>query len=843
MKVILLACLGALVGLTVTPSDACGQRRFDADFTRHSFESESVPADWSVEEGSRLSVSAKRYKQGRQSLLWDWRANSRMTVTNPDGLHAAGEARDGGLLAWVYCEQPFDGALTFRFGTAQELRDDNPHYTFPFGLKFRGWRAMWILFQEDAANQDYRGDAPLEVMEIIAPAAPAAGTVYLDLVAFVPKMAWFRAGDFQVPMVNKGRRDHWQGTYNWSRRRPIDPPPSTITEKEVEGFSRIVDRYEKWIFGNELDYSREPARTRYDALQHYVDLGKRAFERLNITADGETLRGAPLFASRSPHRPKFVDVFQGCMIPLAMDYRLNGNRDSSKKILLLFDYVHDQGWAEGSGLGTLDHETLRSAGYMHAVYLMRDELRATGRLDRELAAMRWYLNFGEIYEQPRHPGANADRMRTSLLHMLFCVLCMENTPEKVRTMRNLVRWMDNACAIAPGWADTIKPDYTGFHHSGVYANAYAPHALHNAALAFWLLHDTPFSLSKESQENLRRALLTARIMANTYDVPVGISGRMPFTAGVLNRILPAYAYMAVAGEPVDRKMAASFMRLWNPACQDISRGLIPNCRAGIMYLDTLGSLQCMTRLAEMGIPAEAAPVGHWTLPYGALTIHRRSDWMVSVKGWSRYVWNYEGHADENVFGRYVSFGAMQIIGSGNPINDEASGYVQEGWDWNRWPGATTINLSLAELGDDPKGDARHFSDETFVGGVSLEGHNGIFAMKLHDTVHDESFRARKTVFCFDDMLVCLGSGITNSDARHSTETTLFQCYLPTSDSPIWVDSLSPIKELARSWTGSHRTWRVKDFPVHSSRSLTTSTRLSCQGSPTGRKPSICRRKR
>ena len=788
-----LTCLAILVGLTITLPEARGQRRIEPGFARHSFDDGSVPSAWSVADGSQLSVSARHYKHGRQSLRWDWRTSSKLTVTEPDGLHAAGESRVGGILAWVYCEEPFDGHLAFRFGTARELRDDNPHYSFHFGLDFVGWRAMWILFREDAPNEHYQGDGPLEVMEIVAPASPEAGTVFLDLVAFVPQMAWFRAGDYQVPLVNKSRREQWQGTYYWSQRRPLDPPPAAITEEEADAFSRISDRYEKWVFGDGLDYSREPARTRYDALQHYIDRGNRAFERLNIIADGDTLRGTPLFASRSPHGPKFIDVFQDCMIPLAMDYRLNGNTDGREKILLLFDYVHDQGWAEGSGLGTLDHESLRSAGYMHAVYLMRDELRATRRLDRELATMGWYLDFPEVYQRPEHPGTNADRMRTSLLHMLLCVLCMEDTPEKVRTMRNLVRWMDNACAIAPGWADTIKPDYTGFHHAGVYANAYAPHALHNAAFAFWLLHDTPFTLSRETRDNLRNALLTARVMANTYDVPVGISGRMPFAQGTLNRILPSYAYMAIAGDRVDREMAAAFMRLWDPTSEEIGEDLIPKCRAGIMYLDTLGSLQSMTRLAGLGIPAESSPVGHWSLPYGALTIHRREDWMVSVKGWSRYVWNYEGHADENVFGRYVSFGAIQIIGRGDPISDEASGYVHDGWDWNRWPGATTINLPLAELGEDPKGDARFFSDETFVGGVSLEGRNGIFAMKLHDTVHDESFRALKTVFCFDDMLVCLGSGITNDDGQHSTETTVFQCHLPTPDAPIWADSPSPIE--------------------------------------------------
>ena len=61
-----------------------------------------------------------------------------------------------------------------------------------------------------------------------------------------------------------------------------------------------------------------------------------------------------------------------------------------------------------------------------------------------------------------------------------------------------------------------------------------------------------------------------------------------------------------------------------------------------------------------------------------------------------------------------------------------------------------------------------------MGGVNLKGQNGVFALKLHDTRFNTSFRAVKTVFCFDDVLVCLGSGIENDNGGHTTVTPLFQ---------------------------------------------------------------------
>ena len=154
-----------------------------------------------------------------------------------------------------------------------------------------------------------------------------------------------------------------------------------------------------------------------------------------------------------------------------------------------------------------------------------------------------------------------------------------------------------------------------------------------------------------------------------------------------------------------------------------------------------------------------------------------------MKGWSKYVWDFESSGSgENQLGRYLSYGSMLIYAGGDPISREASGIEREGWDWSMWPGTTVIRLSHAEL--DQQIDHRNFSDQTFVGGVSLEERNGVFALKLHDTVHDTSFRATKTVFCFDNMLVCLGSDIGNNDRTHSTVTPLFQATTSAAQSTV-----------------------------------------------------------
>ena len=83
----------------------------------------------------------------------------------------------------------------------------------------------------------------------------------------------------------------------------------------------------------------------------------------------------------------------------------------------------------------------------------------------------------------------------------------------------------------------------------------------------------------------------------------------------------------------------------------------------------------------------------------------------------------------------------------------------------------------AELESPLPGTLMERNPERFSGASSLEGRNGILA--LHFVEKDRKnftpgATAYKSVFCFDNRMICLGTGITNSNADYPTETTLFQ---------------------------------------------------------------------
>ena len=51
--------------------------------------------------------------------------------------------------------------------------------------------------------------------------------------------------------------------------------------------------------------------------------------------------------------------------------------------------------------------------FMNAVFLLRKEITAAGKIDDYVATMKWYNEFGEVYEDPfEYAGTTADRMRT-----------------------------------------------------------------------------------------------------------------------------------------------------------------------------------------------------------------------------------------------------------------------------------------------------------------------------------------------------------------------------------------------------------------------------------------------
>ena len=78
------------------------------------------------------------------------------------------------------------------------------------------------------------------------------------------------------------------------------------------------------------------------------------------------------------------------------------------------DLTSVPGFTDGSAIGTLDHEMNKAgAGFMNAVFVLRQVVQDAGKTSDTIATMKWYNDFGEVYQNPfEFAGTTADRLRT-----------------------------------------------------------------------------------------------------------------------------------------------------------------------------------------------------------------------------------------------------------------------------------------------------------------------------------------------------------------------------------------------------------------------------------------------
>ena len=132
---------------------------------------------------------------------------------------------------------------------------------------------------------------------------------------------------------------------------------------------------------------------------------------------------------------------------------------------------------------------------------------------------------------------------------------------------------------------------------------------------------------------------------------------------------------------------------------------------------------------------------------------------------------------------FASHGALLVANSESHLEVHD---VVNGWDWAKVPGATTIALGYPTIDDLKIGKARFYNPRQLAGGVTFKGtstlKNGIFGMDfeqpnydLNDWRGDIKFYFKKSVFFFENLLVCLGSNIDAQNTNgKAVQTTLFQ---------------------------------------------------------------------
>lgn len=715
-----------------------------------SFE-EEIPCNFKSSDKQELALSSSYYKEGSKSLEWKFSPNSILDIPSESVFTLEG---DNGITLWIYNEKPQQDSLRFEFYSP------NGHVSHHFGFRLyaAGWRACWISFKH---MQGDKQDKKIAGYRIIAP--NRTGRVFIDRLTFpVKKINDRTTPDLQMPTNNSlTYRDlwHWCRVWQWEQYQYDLPLSESLTTDEKQELATVEARLTAI-----LDTPKAPKKG--------ISKAYSTFKAANIRPSSNGFTGAPVVAPDELNRRKgelswndLEDMLSG----FAYDAYYNHSAQSAKNYFLVWDYAINQGFAFGSGMGTNHHYGYQVRKIYTTAWLMRDAIWKAPNRDNILSA----LIFWSALQETRIPfqyGRDEllDSWHTLLMAKTVSALLFVDERERVRALAGLSRWLSGSLQYSPGTIGGIKVDGTTFHHGGFYP-AYTTGVLAMVGQFIALTSHTRYVPTMEARQVLKSAFISMRNYCNIYEWGIGISGRHPFGGSMKENDVAAFAYLALAGDlsgesnTFDHHLAADYMRLCN------------NDTPEAIYF------------RKEGITPAKAPQGFFVYNYGSAGIFRRNDWMVTLKGYTTDVWGSEIYRKDNRYGRYQSYGSVQIMGY---PSRKASGFDENGWDWNRLPGTTTIHLPFDLLDSPLPGTTMAHSKENFSGSSSLEGKNGMFAMKLMERNlknFTPDFVARKSVFCFNNRMICLGTGISNSNASFPTETTLFQSTFQKGKSDIYVD--------------------------------------------------------
>ncbi len=732
-----------------------------------SFEGEVLPASLSATEGTSLELSGRHYINGSQSLRWSWNGTSELffdrAIPYVSDQDATAELERGAVCVfsfWVYNEKPLPGkSLRVEFGDAD--------CGFDFGLDFTGWRTCAVAFGRDMDGTPRKG---MRGLRIKAPKRAASGQLFIDriILANIDDIR-YQWPDAQVPFV--------AGT----GAAPLELtalPAAAASDSSVEQRADI-EKITKYF-----DQSMIPAEA---ASAEKVAELETQFAELEIREEDGVIQGRHVLIMRRSLHDRQDSVYPRemteqdehlmggytqfrayteLMQEVAQTYRsLPASDPGAERLRTLFvlmtRHLLDQGWQDGSALYTTHHYGYASRGWYIATFLMAAELEKEGLLDPAVRALIWFMrekvDFAAM-EFRRSEGADLDYLNTIAKSHLMTMLAMPDGAGKVALIRKFSGYISDLLAEnTPGTVGGIKVDGTAFHHGGNYPGYSFP-AFITAGFICRALNDTQFEIRTDALENFRKALEAAALYSSP-ETGLGLCGRHPFGESSLETLAEVFQALEHCGHPA----------AYNP---------------------------------------DQMPAGHWSFNYGCFGIHRWGEKMVTLKGFNQYVWSSEIYTRDNRYGRYQSNGSVQIY---NAQGRAASGFDEAGWDWNRMPGTTAIHRPLDLLENPLKGTLMVRSDIRFGGSSHLQNRYGIFAVELYEPElknFDAGFTARKSMFCFDNRILCLGAGIRNQTRSFPTETTLFQQVWNPGISKVWLNQPEPLSSMPFEQSAAGTNWLV-----------------------------------
>lgn len=253
------------------------------------------------------------------------------------------------------------------------------------------------------------------------------------------------------------------------------------------------------------------------------------------------------------------------------------------------------------------------------------------------------------------------------------------------------------------------------------------------------------------------------------------------------RLIPCFP-----GEPADRFTA--LVKQW--IAEDGYRDFLA--------VTDLASLVAAQAVIASAVPARGPLVAHKQHPLMDKAAHHRPAFGLGISAYSTRIYNYESIRHENLRGWHLSDGMVLLY------TDDLGHYSEDYWptvDPTRLPGTTVIAGRPADAAGQ-----RTTSTADWAGGTALPDTTlGAYGMELR--AFGSTLHGLKSWSCLDDVIACVGSGITAEAGTAETVVENRKLRDPRAallvngstapDGPGWSDELADVRWLHLAGTGGY----------------------------------------
>ncbi|MBV4358192.1 polysaccharide lyase family 8 super-sandwich domain-containing protein [Pinibacter aurantiacus] len=717
---------GLTIFMVVAALVGSGQQKF-YDFNT------VVPGNFSTS-GTPLSLSNEHVKDGANGLKWQVKNGTVLTAGNL-GIsdNETGSSDASAARFFIYSKEVTNDTLVFRFYDKAGALKREGHML----LNYKGWRDYHRSYR-----YDYNGDKELQgfaldKMEIVyKPEHPSATTtLYLDAFTIAGNAERRIPGLHMLPDVAVLPKE-WEDPFRDFLNKP-DMPVQHATELELSDAQKVA-----------LIYKRDIPKV----APEKVTAAKKFVNDCSIrrNADGSiTGRGM----ANLNRQDSFMLVSQYCSF-LAEAAINNNDADAKEKLLTFTEYLLDQGLAEGGNiyLGNTGYDHSRSflGSFLEGMQLYPHDMKV-----EVIKMLKWANSYNDIYSTKLIPITDHMYLYTGFLFELAALDASQD--EYVRDLKCISRYLSLYSEATPGAADGMKPDGCYSHHGVPYIGYM--HALRAFADRVYSLKGTSFRITPKGFQNMSKGYRALFLQSSKgVFLANASSGRgsfinCPLSPTILEELVEVGG--DIEGKPYNADLAAFYNYIFQT-----------------------------DKYPQSKIDFD----GYYQFNYAQTGVLHKNGWTVVMKGLTDRMWGSEIFPNLNRYGRYQSYGALEVLYNGDRA---ASGCVKDGkgWDWNVAPGATTVHLPYNEL-QAKTVRADEYQKNSFAGALTL-GKYGIFALDFAEDARDSyepnNLKFHKSVFAFNNVLVCLGTGISSTNQTGITATNLFQTVSEISTPAIYVN--------------------------------------------------------